>query len=300
VFDANEIARIDGMLERGAHIFWSPVRTTLGDWADRIESAADQFASHHPDVPSIAFASSDLYVVADDTAHDRLKGLFGLDARLEMAAQGIGYLNQTADRAVFLAEFMPRLLTMYGESALGNLIDGLGTGQLAALATLPAQLSDIADSLRTTLTNRQEALATSLHEAAERLQAALTGLDEDLARHISAVDAAIGRQMDTLATRLDSLDESGEQLSRAMASLEEDVERLATTIEHLARVVDDIPDDVLATLSDPPPAASEFLEALEGRLAWRIGLLIAGAMIGSVLASAVVLVIGLRVWSARG
>ncbi len=296
IFDATSAKSIDDMLQRAEDIFWTPVRDTLGDWAVRIESAADQFAAHHPDTPSIAFASSDLYVVADDTAHANLIDLFGLDARLELAAQGIGYLNQTADRAVFLAEFLPRLLTMYGESALGDLIDGINTGDLALL---PAQLSKIADSLRSALAERQEALAMSLHDAAERLQVALTGLDSDLARHISSVDDAISQQVEVLATRLDRLNESGEQLALAMGSLEEDIEQLAANVDRLAASIEQIPEDIAATLADPPPATAKFLEAAERRFGWSIGLMIIGAMVGSVLASTVVLLLGLRMRSPR-
>ena len=294
LLEADAAAAVESTLARADAVFWKPVEHVLGTWGDRISAAAAQYAAEHAHSPSVAFASSDLYVVADASAHRQLSGAFGLDARLEAAAQGIEHLNRTASRAVFLAEFAPTLMTRLAESAAANLVDDVASGEFGKLTAIPEHLSELLAQLTATLRTEQTALAEALRSTSGEIRSALEQLDTDLSNRVKDVDLAIDRQIQTLGGRLDGLNATAVALNSAVTALGKDVERLSSSVAHLASVVDDIPDDALATLSDPPAELRHAADRLESSLRVNVILAIAGTMAGCIVVSVVVMLLWRR------
>ncbi|MDP7030463.1 MAG: hypothetical protein QF733_09615 [Phycisphaerales bacterium] len=293
VLPAAEAAAVESMLTRADAIFWSPVEHLLGPWGNRIAQAASQYAAEHDRSPSVGFASSDLYVVVDDTAHRQLGGMFGLDARLAAAAKGVGHLNRTAARGVFLAEFAPLLLTRYAESASADLVDGVLAGGAGDLASLPARLEDLVDHLTSTLQDQQQAMSASLDSASDGLRDTLQKLDADLSLRIKDIDLAIDRQIQAIGGRIDDLNATAQALRDAVSRLEADVEGLASGVDGLARAIEQAPETVLQTLADPPATAQSAVQDFESRLRLNITLAIAGTMAGCIV------VCGVMMWMWR-
>ena len=269
-FDSAWAGRINTMLADMEALFWKPLAGHLDNWELKIANAVDAFIRRHPDTPSIAFTSSDLYVVADHTERDRLSGMFGLDARLEMAAKGIGYLNQTAERAVFVAEFMPLMLTLHAEVTVADLLDSLTAG---SLADVPGRLDDAVNALLERLTQQRHKLSESLRETSEALATTLARFEADLGVHIDALDATIGREIRAITGRIAAMEQSARQLDANVASL-------ASAIDRLSSAVEDIPEDVIATIADPPPDTAAALDEIEARLQFNLALVIVGTMVG--------------------
>jgi methyl-accepting chemotaxis protein len=269
-FDSAWAGRINTMLADMEALFWKPVAGHLDNWELKIANAVDAFIRRRPDSPSIAFTSSDLYVVADHTERDRLSGMFGLDARLEMAAKGIGYLNQTAERAVFVAEFMPLMLTLHAEVTVADLLDSLTAG---SLADVPGRLDDAVNALLERLTQQRHELSESLRETSEALATTLARFEADLGVHIDALDATIGREIRAITGRIAAMEQSARQLDANVASL-------ASAIDRLSSAVEDIPEDVIATIADPPPDTAAALDEIEARLQFNLALVIVGTMVG--------------------
>lgn len=286
-FEASQVAAIDTLLASLEAIYWNPVAATLGDWGVRLSEASESFATERPDTPSIAFVSSDLYVVADDQAHRQLSGMFGLDARLEAAAKGIGYLQETADRAVFLAEFMPLLMTRYAESATANMLDAFTAPNGGPLTAIQTHIDHSIRKLAKSLAEQRDMLAATLQTASESLSASLEDLNTNLGDHVKSIETTVTVQLHTLATRLESMEQSAAVLSSGVKALEGEVDDLAIAVEQLEQTVASMPEQVVKTLAQPSPETADALVALESRLTGYVALLIIGTvaatMIGTLL-----------------
>lgn len=283
-FDAATAHEIEVMLAQLEAVFWGPLESTLGTWDAGISLAVDEFIEQNPDTPSISFASSDLYVVVDPDDRERLTGMFGLNERLEMAAQGIGHLKRTADRAVFLAEFMPLLVTRYAETIAADLINTLAGGPLTNLHT---EIAATAANLFEKLEQRQQELSDSLHSSSETIRAALSKLDHDLTGHIDTINDAIHVDLQSLAREMAGITQSTTHLNATVDTLTLAVSELATTIKNM-------PDNLISSINTPNDTIAHGISSLESRLQFNLALLITGIMLATVIASVVVVLLVLK------
>ena len=279
MFSTTQTSTLETALAHTEDIFWAPLEPSLGNWASRIDNAVKEFIQRRPHAGSIAFASSDLYVIADDTTKRQLHDLFGLDARIEAAAQGIERLNNTADRALFLAEFMPALTTLYVDTAAADLLDSIDAKMLGDIQTFPERLNKTATDLASAFAKQRAALSDTLEQTGSALNHAINQLDQDLSRHVRDVSEALQKQISTLEGRLEGIESAADQLERRMSQLDTSVATLAKNVSRLTTIIDDMPDDVINTIAAPDAKATEAIHDMLWRSVLTIAFIAAGAMV---------------------